>query len=126
MFPQPAFIPVKPRVRRNRHAIARPAPPPPLGLTITSVVFIPATSELIVSFSGPIVWNGIDVPSEFKAFTQDGYFDPPTAVLGAGPDWIHLDFNAGAPPGSAWQVDGLMTGITPAIAWPQRSEERRV
>src|SRR5437762_5399042 len=119
MFPQPAFIPVKPRVRRNRHAIARPAPPPPLGLTITSVVYLPATSELIVHFSGAIVWNGIDVPSEFKAFTEDGYFDSPIDVRGAGPDWIHLEFNAGAPPGSAWELLGPMAGITPDVAFPQ-------
>ena len=117
----PMMKPAPPQLKKRhpKPKAQRQQPAPPAGLTITSVVFIPATSELIVYFSGPIVWNGIDLPSEFKAFTEDGYFDSPTSVRGVGPDWIHFDFNAGAPPGSAWEVVGLMAGITPAVAWPQ-------
>ena len=112
-------VPPQFRKRRGQRRTKSSAPPPPpLGLLITSVT-ISIGAQIIVHFSGAIVWNGIDLPYAFQAFTQDGFFDVPVGVIGAGADWIELEFNAGCDPGAAWQLVGPMAGITPEVAWPQ-------
>ena len=112
----PPFITAKPRHRRKRRAVVEPSPP--LGLMITSVT-ISIGAQIVVHFSGAIAWNGIDIPYEFKAFTQDGFFDVPIDVFAVGPDWMELEFNAGCDPGAAWELLGPMAGVTPDIAFPQ-------
>src|SRR5688500_10527531 len=110
------FIPAKPRVRRTRRDAAGPASP---GLTITSVQLQVVPRQLIVRFSAPIVWNGVDVPLEFKAYTSDEFFDSPFAVVSVGADWMELEFNGAIAVGAAWEVVGAMAGITPVVAFPQ-------
>ena len=103
---------------RKRRGQPKPTAQPPSGLIITSVT-ISIGAQLVVHFSGPIAWNGLDIPYAFQAFTQDGFFDVPVGVIGVGPDWMELEFNAGCDPGAAWQLVGPMAGITPDIAFPQ-------
>jgi hypothetical protein len=74
---------------------------------------------LIVTFSGAITWNGVDVPNAFRAFTDDGFFEGCIEVLDVGADWIRVGFNAGVAVGAAWELDSAMAGITPAVAFPQ-------
>ena len=114
----PDFIPLKPPRRRKRRAMGAPLPPP-LGLMITDVEITTVAQQLKVSFSGPIIWNGTDVPGEFKAFTTDGFFDSPINVIGVGADWMELEFNGAVLAGAAWELNGAMAGITPDVAWPQ-------
>ncbi len=72
---------------------------------------------MFVYFTGPIFWNGVDVPYEFKAVTDDG-LDSPANVLSAGEDFIELEFNANVAFGAAWELDGAMAGISPAVVFP--------
>ena len=94
-----------------------PFPLPNPGLAITGV-----HSNLVsvaIQFSGAVVWNGVDTPTEFKAVTEDGFLDSCITVLSTGSDWIEVEFNAGVEVGAAWELQGPMAGITPAVAWPQ-------
>jgi hypothetical protein len=108
--------PVFPRRRKKRAAIAAA---PPIGLTITSVETATPAEQIIVRFSSAITWDGSSVPVEFKAFTSDEFFDSPINVAGVGADWIELEFNGSVSVGAAWELNGPMAGITPAVAFPQ-------
>ena len=108
---QPRKVP-----RRRERQQTKPAP---AGLLITSVELQTYTSSLTIRFSGPIVWNGTDVPQAFETTTEDGPDQGCVNVLGSGPDWITVEFNSGVEVGAPWRVTGPMAGITPAIAWPQ-------
>ena len=110
--------PLRPRRNRKRAKAPVPVAVPP-GLTITSVVPQTPAEEVKIFFAGPIVWDGVTTPSNFKAFTGDGFLDSPIDVLAVGPDWIEVEFNAGVAAGAAWELQGAMEGFTPAVAWPQ-------
>jgi len=111
IFPPPKFRPH--RARRERA-------PSQAGLTITQVkISAGGPFDLVVTFSGPITWNGIDLPMAFQSFTTDGFFDSPVGVIAVGTNWIQVEFNGDTLVGSPWQVIGAMEGITPAVAWPQ-------
>ena len=112
---QPPFI-FQPRKAPRRRAKQTQ---PNAGLLITSVELQTYTSSLTIRFSGPIAWNGVDVPQAFETTTEDGPDQGCVNVLGSGPDWITVEFNSGVEVGAPWQVTGPMAGITPAIAWPQ-------
>ena len=109
------FYPVIKRKRKPR----TPAPPLPNGLLITSVKTTTTPTQIKIFFAANVAWNGVDVPSAFRADTSDGPLDGCINVLGTGPDWIEVEFNGGVSVGANWTVDGPMAGITPAIAWPQ-------
>ena len=110
------FITARRRVHRKRRDVPVGAAN---GLLIASVEVQAIANQLIVRFSGPIVWNGVEVPYEFVAFTEDGFMDPPANVLGAGADWMELEFNASVAPGAAWELNGPMLGISPEVSFPQ-------
>ena len=93
--------------------------PPPTGLTITSVVVQGADSQLRVTFSANITWDGETIPTAFQAFTHDGYLDACIAVVGTGSNYVDLEFNAGIDVGAAWEINAPMDGISPAILVPQ-------
>ena len=105
------LIPVVPPFRRRRGK-ARPA-----GLAIVSV--LTQGAELVVTFSGPITWDGSTVPSAFQAFTTDEDFQSCINVNEVGAAYVKLEFNADVDAGAAWQLVGPMAGISPAVAWPQ-------
>ena len=109
----PSTSPFRPR-RRTK---ARTAPPTPFGLLIVDV--FTTGSECVVTFSGPITWDGSTIPANFQAFTSDEDFQSCINVLETGANWIKVEFNASVDAGAAWQLIGSMDGITPAIAWPQ-------
>ena len=110
------LLPAPPLFPRKRKP--RPKPRPLSSLTITSVEITTASTQLKITFSAAITWNGTDVPTEFKCVTSDG-LDQPINVLSTGSDWIEVEFNGSVVVGAAWQVDGLMSGISPDVAWPQ-------
>jgi hypothetical protein len=93
-------------------------------LLITSVVIDQSSAySLIVTFGGPITWDGIGVPASFKATTSDGPEQSCTAVLDVGDDWIMVEFNGSIESGADWELSGAMEGISGAggadVAWPQ-------
>ena len=110
--------------RPNRKSLrtldpARFNPPvPPSGLLIASVQRSGVAEQVKVFFSSNITWNGTDTPTALKVTTSDGV-ETPLDVLDTGANWIEVEFNGSVSAGAAWQVDGLMAGITPAVAWTQ-------
>jgi hypothetical protein len=112
------IIPVPFRRRRRRR---RPPQVPSAGpgLAIVSVVPQVPREQVRVYFAGPIAWDGATTPSNFRAYTQDGFMDSPVDVIAAGEHWIEVEFNGGLDAGAAWAVVGPLDGITPAVAWPQ-------
>jgi hypothetical protein len=77
--------------RRARTRRTAPAPTPPAGLTIVSVtISLVVDTQLILTFSGAVAWNGIDLPYAFQVFTHDGFMDGCIGVLAVGADWIEL------------------------------------
>ena len=107
---------IQTRKRPRRHARHAPTP---AGLLITSVEHQAIREEVIIRFSGPVTWNGVDQPTAFEATTDDGPDQACLDVLATGTDWIKVEFNGGVDVGAAWELVGPMVGITPAIAWPQ-------
>src|SRR5215213_8500797 len=111
------FNPVRetPRRRKRRSTV-------PSGSMITGVsIHTGIATQLIVTFSSPITWDGVSVPYEFRAFTEDGIFDSPANVVGVGSEggWMELEFNADVEDGAAWELGGAMAGISPAVSFPQ-------
>ena len=86
-------------------------------MTITQVIV--NGSELNIQLSGTVVWDGVTVPSNFRAFTTDGDWQSCIGVTEVGAGYVKLEFNAGVDIGAEWALDGPMDGLTPAIAWPQ-------
>ena len=115
MLPNNSFTPRRPMHRRKRRLGAAA----PTGVLITSVEHQTTREEVIIRFSAPVTWNGVDVPSNFEATTDDGPDQPCLDVLATGADWIKVEFNGGVDVGAAWELVGAMAGITPAVAWPQ-------
>ena len=95
-----------------------PLPDAPAGVSIVEVANGSFGTQLVITFSGAIAWNGVDVPSAFRAFTGDGFFDGCIEVIGVGSNWIEVGFNAGVAPGAAWELNGVMDGITPEVSFP--------
>jgi len=87
---------------------------------ITSVVTAEESPEQVrIYFAAPVAWDGVTTPSNFKAYTGDGFMDSPVDVVAAGADWVRVEFNGSVAAGAAWEVVGPLDGITPAVAWPQ-------
>ena len=112
----PTIIPAKTRTHRRRKPVE---PGTPSGLVITSVAVQGADSQLRVTFSSNITWDGETIPTAFTAYTHDGYLDACIAVVGTGSNYVDLEFNAGIDVGAAWELNGTMEGISPAILVPQ-------
>jgi hypothetical protein len=117
MRPSTTFIPKRPMRRRKRRLGAGTGGA--AGVLITSVEHQTIREEVIIRFSGPITWNGVDQPTAFEATTDDGPDQPCLDVLATGADWIRVEFNGGVDVGAAWALVGPMAGISPVIAWPQ-------
>jgi hypothetical protein len=118
---QPPFIFQPRKAPRRRTASNRNTGPG--GVTITSVEHQATREEVIIRFSGPITWNGVDQPTAFEATTDDGPNQPCLDVLATGTDWIRVEFNGGVDVGAAWELTGEMAGISGTggarVAWPQ-------
>ena len=110
------FQPRKPFRRRERAKLPSAGP---AGLTIVEVQRMVINEQIKVYFSGPVSWNGVDIPSSFKADTSDGPLDSCINVLSVGADWIELEFNGAVTVGGAWALEGPMAGISPAVSFPQ-------
>src|SRR5271154_3560663 len=108
------LVPLKFRKRSGRPP-RKPTVIPPIGLLITQVTIPGEDTVLRVYFSAAISWDGSSVPTQFKAFTNDGFMDSPIDVVSVGTDWIEVEFNGGLVVGRAWELDGAMAGITPAV-----------
>ena len=111
------LLPLIPRFRKDRRGRIKRLGRS--GLLITAVQHQTTREEVIIRFSGPVTWNGVDQPTTFEATTDDGPDQPCLDVLASGADWIKVEFNAGVDVGAAWELVGEMAGITPRIAWPQ-------
>jgi hypothetical protein len=104
--------------KRRKNAAPRP-PLLPNGLLITSVQTSIPPEQVKIFFAGPITWNGSDLPVAFRLYTSDNFFDSPINVIGSGPNWLEVEFNGSVSVGAEWQVDSLIAGIMPFIAYPQ-------
>ena len=111
------FVILYPLVQRKRKSRRHVGPGVPNGLLITQVQR--QTDGLRIYFAGNVAWNGLDVPSAFRADTSDGPLDGCINVLGTGPNWIEVEFNGSVSVGADWEVDAPMAGISPAVAYPQ-------
>ena len=112
-----------PLVTRKRKSRRHAGTGVPSGILIASVEHQTIREEVIIRFSGPVTWNGVDQPTAFEATTDDGPNQACLDVLASGPDWIRVEFNGAVDAGAAWELVGPMAGITgtggAAIAWPQ-------
>ena len=114
------LIPVPPPYRPRRSRGKRRTQAAPAGLMIASVTLSESSDyQLVVTFSAPVTWNGVDVPAEFQATTSDGPGESCINVVTMGPDWIEVEFNGSIEVGADWSVDSPMSGISPIVAAPQ-------
>ena len=111
-------VPTKYRKRSAQPKI-RPQTTPPLGLLVTSVVLGTSNTQLVVTFNGSITWDGVGAPAEFKATTSDGPDQSCIGIVDFTADSITVEFNGEIEVGATWEVTGALTGISPAVAWPQ-------